>query len=208
MFIQSQALYEVGLCLLYVTFRSSVSIISGVSTIEPLYAVENDSDYVIAPQIPDRFLYSLSWCLSCASYQQSGIGLSPEDKDVSNGGRGWAIDQDPTKEARTKTFNQLRGEVRLEKSAVILHWVSCWQEIETQGVDSPDCQHRVTLIFERFGQPRPRLETQFLDQGRSMHVGLQQEHWTLSFFRQTCGKIQRNRGLPIPRQGTGNKEAF
>jgi hypothetical protein len=53
MFIQFQTLYDAGLCLLYVSFRSSVSIISGVGTIEPLYAVENDSEYVIAPQIPD-----------------------------------------------------------------------------------------------------------------------------------------------------------
>jgi hypothetical protein len=53
MFIQFQALYDAGLRLLYVSFRSSVSIISGVGTIETLYAVENDSEYVIAPQIPD-----------------------------------------------------------------------------------------------------------------------------------------------------------
>jgi hypothetical protein len=73
-FTQFQALYDVGLCLLYGSFRFSVSIIFGVHTIEALYAVENDSDDVIAPQIPGRFLYGLSWCFPCPSYEQSGVG--------------------------------------------------------------------------------------------------------------------------------------
>jgi hypothetical protein len=52
MFIQFQVLYDLRLCLLYTSFRTSVSIIFGVNTIEPLYAVENDPEYMIAPQIP------------------------------------------------------------------------------------------------------------------------------------------------------------
>jgi hypothetical protein len=59
---------------------------------EPFYAIENDSNYVIAPQIAGRFLYGFSRCYSCPGYKQSAIGLCLEGKDVSNRGRGRRID--------------------------------------------------------------------------------------------------------------------
>ena len=93
--------------------RFSISIILGVGAIKSFYAVENDSDNVIAPQIPGRFLEGFSGCFACPSYEQSTIGLCLQNKDFSNGGRGRRIDQNPTKGTRGKSFDQLRGKVRL-----------------------------------------------------------------------------------------------
>src|SRR5208282_6125336 len=127
-------------------FRLYVSIVFGVVSVDPFYAVKYDSKNVIAPDILGCFLDSLSRSLSGASHQQCGIGLCLQCKDFSHGGRRRCIDENPLKGSR-KTLHEVRGEGKLQEAAP-LRWVPCGQKVKTQGIDAPDCQHRVILAFK------------------------------------------------------------
>ena len=69
------------------SLRSPISIIFGVETIETFDAIENDSEYVIAPQIPGRLLDGFSWSFPRPNDQQAAVGLCFEGKDVRNRSR-------------------------------------------------------------------------------------------------------------------------